>query len=89
MAAALTLWLPICFRFLNSWTKRDNPISLAIAAAVMLIVWELVSHLGIFVGHVPAKTASTAYAVLAVLVGFYFNLSFIWAQKKFPSDREE
>lgn len=82
----LFAWTPIFLHFTRTWRRRANPISLAIVTLVMFAA---------YVATVPAwlRAGLARDVVLWVVLGLdtavclHFYLAFVWAKRKFKSDR--
>lgn len=81
-------WVPILLRFYESWRDRRNPVSLAICALIIMVV-----YLGaLFALHLLGEITSVYVGWLLlgfdVLVCVNFYLSFAWSRARFKSDRK-
>jgi hypothetical protein len=83
----VAVWIPALLKFFRTWKARKNPISLAICTAILLIMWEAVGHIWEITGAVTSAAGMLAFTCLSIAVGIYFNLSFLWAKKRFPDVR--
>lgn len=83
------LWVPILLRFYRSWLARGNPISLAICAAILLLMWLSVAGSWIATGGVNACTGMIVSTALSAAVALYAHLAFYWSSKNFPSSRNK
>lgn len=83
----VALWLPILARFYKSWTGRRNPISLAICAAILLLIWSSVAGGWLVTGSVNTCLVVVVSAGLSAAVAGYAHLAFYWSTKKFNSER--
>ena len=87
-SGALALaWIPIALRFKQGWRDRQNPVSLAICAAVLLF-----SYQNVLVGLALANETTWRFVTIAshifeviVVVNFYF--AFRWSDTKFADAR--
>lgn len=83
----VSVWIPALLKFFRTWKARKNPISLAICTAILLIMWEAIGRIWEITGAVNSSAAMIAFTCLSTCVGVYFNLSFLWAKKRFPDVR--
>ena len=82
------LWLPILLRFYKSWLGRHNPISLAICAAIMLLVWSSVAGAWLVTGSLDSNIVVMATTGMSTAVAGYAHLAFHLSSKKFPGQRK-
>ena len=85
--ATVGLWLPILFRFYRSWSNRHNPISLAICAAILMLMWLAIAGIWLVSKTVDASLVMYISTWLSSLVAIYSHVAFYWAKKKFPERR--
>jgi hypothetical protein len=85
---AVLLWVPILLRFYKNWAARHNPISLAICAAVILLMWLAVAGIWAITGDVRVEVVTFASTAISGAVALYANFTFYWAKKKFDEDRD-
>jgi hypothetical protein len=86
---AVALWVPILLRFYKNWLKRHNPISLAICAAVILLIWLAIAGAWVVSGSVRVEIVTFVSTGISALVALYANFTFYWAKRKFNDKREE
>lgn len=82
------LWSPILLRFYRNWIKRSNPISLAICAAVTLLMWLAVAGVWAVVGDVRVEVVTFVSTAVSLAVALYANFTFYWAEKTFDQNRK-
>jgi hypothetical protein len=85
----VVLWLPILLRFYKSWLGRHNPISLAICATIMLLVWAMVAGAWVVTGSLSACIIALVSAGMSTAVAAYAHLAFYWSARKFPDKRKK
>lgn len=85
--ASIGLWIPILLRFYRSWSNRHNPISLAICATILMLMWAAIAGLWICSESVDATTVMFVTTGLSTTVAIYTHAAFYWAKKKFPDNR--
>lgn len=83
------LWTPIFLQFYRSWTKRRNPISLAICAAIGLIIWSALAGMWIVTGRIQVNVFIFATTAVSALVAVYAHIAFYWSKKKFNDSRSQ
>lgn len=83
------LWLPILFRFYRAWVSRHNPVSLAICAAILLLIWMAVAGSWIVTGSISACTGMLVSTGISSVVALYAHLAFYWSKKRFTDERKE
>lgn len=83
--ATAILWAPIVVRFYQNWIKRNNPISLAICAAIILIVWLSVTGVWAITRSVEIEVITFISTGISLLVALYANLAFYMAKKRFAN----
>lgn len=86
---AVLLWTPILLRFYRNWVGRHNPISLAICAAIILLMWLAIAGAWAVTGSVRGEVVTFVSTSVSLVVAVYTHLTFYWAKKKFDEDREE
>lgn len=84
---SVALWSPICVRFFRAWNTRKNPVSLAIFATILLIIWFAVAGIWLVTGDVEKQLVAILSTGLSTLVAGYTHFAFYWSQKKFPEQR--
>lgn len=82
------LWAPICVRFYRAWDTRKNPVSLAIFAIILLLIWFAVAGIWLVTGDVKKELIAIASTGLSVAVASYTHFAFYWSTKKFPEQRK-
>lgn len=80
---AVVSWAPILGRFYGNWSSRRNPISLAICAAVFLLMWLAVAGGWVVSGGVAAEIVTFVSTGVSIIVAICTNLTFHLAKKKF------
>ena len=88
-AVSVLLWLPIACRFYRSWLHRRNPVSLAICAAILLIMWTAAAGLWIVTDNVNHATAVLVTTGMSVAAALYAHAAFCWSKRRFPSTRRK
>jgi len=83
------LWIPILLKFYRSWVNRSNPISLAICAAIILLVWSSIAGAWMVAGTVNRHLVALVTSGMSTLVAGYCHLAFHMSSKKFPDQRSE
>lgn len=86
---AVFLWVPILLKFYRNWIHRRNPISLAICAAITLLMWLAIAGIWSVSGEVSSEVVTFASAAISAVVALYANFTFYWAKKKFDEDRKD
>jgi hypothetical protein len=86
---SVTLWTPILVRFYRSWSKRRNPISLAICAAIALIMWASLAGMWVATNRIEANVFILATAAMSTVVAVYAHIAFYWSQKRFNDSRSD
>lgn len=80
--ALAVAWFPIIGRFVRSWLRRRNPVSMAIAANALL---------GVYVSVQPILDPAPRIGWLALAANgatcLVFHLSIRWADRRFPESR--
>lgn len=84
---SVALWLPILIQFMRSWRSRGNPISLAICAAITLIMWTSLAGIWLVTDRITGHIFVLATAGASTLVASYAHLAFIWSNRRFHSQR--
>lgn len=83
--AVLLFWTPILAFFLKSWIKRKNPISLSICAIILLVIYT-----GVLQPY-SAKSDPDVFLLtmgaVNLVTAVHFYISWIWANRRFRSDR--
>lgn len=85
---AVLLWAPILLRFYRNWARRSNPISLAICAAVILLMWLAIAGIWAVLGDVRVEVVTFVSTAVSLVVAAYANFTFYWAEKKFNENRK-
>jgi len=82
VAAALA-WIPVFLRFFRSWRARNNPISLAICALILFVL-----YLPVYLAYTftPSWPMATVFA-LDGLSCLTFYGTFFFASRRFPDTR--
>ena len=81
-------WVPIIYRFFIQWRLRQNPVSLAICLALILLAYGDLLAFVIYSGFDMVLMARAAWAGLQVLGCLLFYLSFWWADAKYRGERK-
>lgn len=81
------LWTPILIKFYRSWSARRNPVSLAICAAVVLIMWSTLAGMWLVTGRIQAGELIMATSAMSAAVAIYVHASFVWSKRRFPDSR--
>ena len=86
--ASVLLWLPILCRFYVSWNNRRNPISLAICAMILMLIWVAIA--GTWVVSETIDTGMVMFVSTGLSTAFatYAHVAFYWAKKRFPDRRD-
>lgn len=87
--ASVLLWSPILFNFLKQWYRRRNPVSLAIAAAVLLIMWWAVAGIWLITGEADTELVVFATAGASILTACCVHLAFYRSKTRFQDQRKE
>lgn len=85
---AVLLWLPILLKFYKAWLGRHNPVSLAICAVILLLVWSSIAGTWLVTESLDADTVIFASTGLSALVAIFTNVAFYWSDKKFSGQRK-
>jgi hypothetical protein len=85
----VVLWTPILLRFYRSWLGRHNPISLAICAIILLLLWLTVSGVWLATGNMRGDVVALCGVAMSSLVAAFAHLAFYWSSKKFPESRKK
>ena len=88
-AGAVVLWAPILLKFYRNWVGRHNPISLAICAAIILLMWLAIAGGWAVTGSLSGEVVTFASTGISLVVAVYTHFTFYWAKRKFDEDREE
>lgn len=86
--AAAAAWLPIAWRFWRLFRRRGNPISLAICATVLWVIYCLLSIFWAVAG-VDARALAVVRALLSAGVAAFFYGAFRWSDRHFRGDRPD
>ena len=86
-AVSIFAWLPILIRFHRNWKARNNPISLAICAMILLLMWIATSGIWVFVGQLSSELFTFTVTAGSVVIAAYTNLTFFLANKRFGGNR--
>lgn len=84
---SVLLWAPIFIRFLRQWWSRDNPVSLAICAAILLIMWWAVAGIWLVTGQADTTVVVFSTAGASILTAFCAHFAFYRSRTKFPDQR--
>lgn len=87
--ASVLIWTPILYRFLTQWRRRSNPVSLALSASILLIMWWAVAGIWLITGAVDASIVVYTTAGVSILTAFCVHLAFYFSKKRFPDERKE
>lgn len=87
--ASVLLWAPILFNFLRQWRRRRNPVSLAIASMVLLIMWWAVTGIWLISGRIDSDTEVFATAGASILTACCVHLAFYRSKTRFHDQRKE
>ena len=87
--AGVLLWMPILINFFRQWRARGNPVSLALAIAILLIMWWVVSGVWLITG--AADTALVVYssAGASILAALGAHYAFHRSKGNFPDQRKK
>lgn len=85
----VVLWTPILLRFYRSWLGRHNPISLAICAIILLLLWLTVSGVWLATNSIRGDVVALAGVVMSSLVAGFAHLTFYWSSRKFKTTRKK
>lgn len=80
---SVLLWVPILLRFYRNWVKRHNPISLAICATLLLLIWIAIAGIWTVMGDVRKEMVSFTTTGMSALIASYTHFTFYRAEKKF------
>ena len=86
-AISVVLWAPICVRFYRAWFNRKNPVSLAIFAIILLLIWFAVAGIWLVTGDVARELVAIVSTALSASVALYTHFAFYWSTQKFPDQR--
>lgn len=81
-------WIPILAHFWKAYRHRGNPISLAIAALIGLLMVLDLSTLWIY-GEVPPIIVATVGQILCLVICGYFHYAVRQSDSKFPDSRKK
>ena len=84
---AVILWLPILLKFYKSWLGRHNPVSLAICALILLLVWSSVAGAWLVTGSLDADVVILVSSGLSAMVAAFSHVAFYWSEKRFSGER--
>lgn len=83
------LWLPILLKFYKAWLGRHNPVSLAICAAILLLVWSSVAGAWLVTDSLDADAVILVSTALSALVAAFAHVAFYWSDKRFSDKRKK
>lgn len=86
-AVIAVAWIPLVFRFNRGWRERKNPVSLAIAATLLLEIYTNVLYVFALSGETSWRFFANATHVFGVIVIVNFYVAFRWSDKKFVDTR--
>lgn len=86
-AVSVVLWTPILVQFLRSWRRRHNPVSLAICAAITLIMWTSVGGIWLVTSKIENHIFLLATVGMSTLAAVYAHIAFYWSKKRFVDQR--
>lgn len=81
-------WLPLLARFRRSWQQRENPVSLAICASLLLNVYCIIMGLLLLWHQTSAPIGIYAVSSFTTLVLINFYAAFHWSSRKFKDQRK-
>lgn len=81
------LWIPILIRFYRSWIGRQNPISLAICAFVMMMIWFSVAGVWLVFESIGAVEMMLVSSALTLAIAIYSHVAFHLSEKRFGGTR--
>lgn len=84
---SVALWLPIFAQFLRSWRNRRNPISLAVCASIMLIMWTSLGGIWVAINRIENNVFLLTTVMLSMVVSLYSHLAFFWSNRRFVDER--
>lgn len=83
------LWAPILRNFLAQWRRRHNPVSLALAAAILLIMWWGVAGSWLVAGAADLDLVVYSMAGASILTAICAHYAFYRSKLRFPDQRKE
>lgn len=86
---AILLWLPILLKFYRAWLGRHNPVSLAICALILLLVWSSVAGTWVVTGGVDAGVVVLVSTGMSAAVATFSHVAFYWSDKRFSGQRRK
>ena len=86
---AVLLWLPILLKFYKAWLGRHNPVSLAICALILLLVWSSVAGAWLVTGSLDADVVILVSTGMSALVAAFSHVAFYWSDKRFVGQRKK
>lgn len=84
---AVAAWCPVAVFFFRRWRERKNPISLAIVTGALLEIWEIVGRIWAMQELVSTRELIIGLTALSAVVALFFNVTFVWARRKFQDER--
>lgn len=87
--ASVLLWAPILINFVRQWRRRHNPVSLAIAAMVLLIMWWVVTGIWLITGRIDSDVEVFTTAGASILTACCVHLAFYRSKTRFNDERKE
>jgi hypothetical protein len=84
---AVLLWLPILLKFYKAWLGRHNPVSLAICAVIILLVWSTVAGAWLVTGSLDADVVVLVTSGMSATVAAFAHIAFYWSDRKFVGTR--
>jgi hypothetical protein len=83
-------WLPILLRFVDSWRSRRNPVSLAIASTIGLVMfWTLSAFWLVMTEELDLRTVVVVEAGLSAVVCLNFYIAIRSADLRFADVRKK
>lgn len=80
-------WLPLAWKFHRAWTKRKNPVSLAICLVMVLFAYQNAMFILAVQGETTWRFYSIATRSFEVIAIANFFIAFRWSDAKFADAR--
>jgi hypothetical protein len=86
---SVLLWAPILRNFLAQWRRRSNPVSLALAAAILLIMWWAIAGIWLITGAADVDLVVYSTAGASILTALCAHYAFHRSKLRFPDQRKK
>lgn len=86
---SVALWAPILRNFLAQWRRRNNPVSLALAAVILLIMWWAVAGIWLVTGAAALDLVVYSTAGASILTALCVHYAFHRSRLRFPDQRKK